>query len=221
MISVWTTTSAGRNVERVGRGRDMQTYTPAGAASALGKLGGHWGWLLAFGTLTAAAGLAAVVWPGITLLATAIVFGAQLIVAGIYRLVAAFASTDVTAATRVLLALLGILSLIVGLYAIRHVLLTIVALELLFGIFWVANGVIELFTAISHRSMPGREWRLVMGTLSILAGVVLLAIPAISLITLVVLVSIWLIVFGMMEMSLALRIRSGRASLAGHSDRMS
>lgn len=199
----------------------MQTYTPSGAASALGRLGGHWLFLLAFGIMTASAGIAALVWPGITLLAAAILFGVQLIVTGIYRLVAAFASTDATVATRVLLALLGVLSLIVGLYAVRHVLLTIVALGLLLGIFWVANGVIELFTGISHRSMPGREWRLAMGTLSVLAGVILLAIPGISLITLVVLLSIWLIVFGMMEISLALRIRSGAAALASHSDRMS
>jgi uncharacterized membrane protein HdeD (DUF308 family) len=198
----------------------MQAYTPSDAASALGKLGGHWGWPLAFGILTTAAGIAAVVWPGITLLAAAIVFGVQLIAAGIYRLVAAFASTDATVATRVLLALLGVLSLIVGLYAVRHVLLTIVALGLLLGIFWVANGVIELFTAISHRSMAGRGWRVVMGTLSVIAGVILLAIPGISLLTLVVLLSAWLIIFGVMEISLSLRTRSGVAA-AGHSDRMS
>lgn len=199
----------------------MQAYTPSDAASALGKLGGHWGWPLAFGILTTAAGVAAVVWPGITLLAAAIVFGIQLIVAGIYRLVAAFASTDATITTRVLLALLGVLSLIVGLYAVRHVLLTIVALGLLLGIFWVTNGVIELFTAISHRNMAGRAWRLVMGTLSVIAGVVLLAIPGISLITLVVLLSVWLIIFGVMEISLSLRIRSRGSVAAGHSDRMS
>jgi len=199
----------------------MQTYTPSGAASALGRLGGHWGWPLAFGVLTTVAGIAALVWPGITLLAAAVVFGVQLIVAGIYRLVAGFASTDGTIATRVLLALLGILSLIVGLYAVRHVLLTIVALGLLLGIFWVANGVIELFTAISHRNMAGREWRMVMGTLSIVAGVILLAIPGISLITLVVLISVWLVIFGMMEVSLAFRIRSGVSAVAGHSERMS
>jgi uncharacterized membrane protein HdeD (DUF308 family) len=198
----------------------MQAYTPSDAASALGKLGGHWGWPLACGILTTAAGIAAVVWPGITLLAAAIVFGVQLIAAGIYRLVAAFASTDATVATRVLLALLGVLSLIVGLYAVRHVLLTIVALGLLLGIFWVANGVIELFTAISHRSMAGRGWRVVMGTLSVIAGVILLAIPGISLLTLVVLLSAWLIIFGVMEISLSLRTRSGVAA-AGHSDRMS
>lgn len=199
----------------------MQTYSPSGAASALGKLGGHWGWALTFGVLTTAAGIAALAWPGITLLAAAIVFGVQLIVAGIYRLVAGFASTDATVATRVLLALLGVLSLIVGLYAVRHVLLTIVALGLLLGIFWVANGVIELFTAIAHRNMAGRDWRMVMGTLSIVAGVILLAIPGISLLTLVVLISVWLIIFGMMEVSLAFRIRPGAPTVASHSERMS
>ena len=207
----------------------MQTSTPSGAMSSLGR---HWGWLLGFGILTLAAGLCAVIWPGITLLAAAIVFGVQLILAGIYRLGAAFASTDATGGTRVLLALLGVLSLIVGLYAVRHVLVTIVALALLLGIFWVVNGVIELFTALSHREMAGRGWRMFMGILSVIAGLILLAIPGISLITLVVLLSVWLIVLGLMEISLGLRLRSqgsagiaGRGSqsapLADHSDRMS
>jgi uncharacterized membrane protein HdeD (DUF308 family) len=188
----------------------MQAYTPSGAAATMGRIGGHWAWLLAFGIVTVAAGISAVVWPAITLLAAAIVFGVQLIIAGIYRLVAAFASTDTTGGTRVLLALLGILSLIIGLYAVRHVLLTIVALALLLGIFWVVNGVIEIFTSISHREMPGRGWRLLMGILSVIAGLILLAIPGISLLTLVILLSVWLIVFGVMEISLALRIRSSR-----------
>jgi uncharacterized membrane protein HdeD (DUF308 family) len=161
-----------------------------------------------FGVITVAAGICAVVWPGITLLAAAIVFGVQLIFAGAYRLVAAFASTDVTSGTRVLLALLGVLSLIVGLYAVRHVLLTIIALALLLGIFWVVNGVIEIFTAGSHREMHGRGWRAAMGILSIIAGIIVLATPAISLVVLVVVLSVWLIMFGVLEISLGLRLRS-------------
>lgn len=65
--------------------------TESRPAEAIGRIGKHWGWMLAFGILTIAAGICALVWPGITLLAAAIVFGVQLIVAGIYRLVAAFA----------------------------------------------------------------------------------------------------------------------------------
>jgi uncharacterized membrane protein HdeD (DUF308 family) len=42
--------------------------------------------------------------------------------------------------------------------AVRHVLLTIVALALLLGTFWIVNGVIEVFTALSHLDMTGRGW---------------------------------------------------------------
>ena len=57
-------------------------------AEAIGRTGKHWGWMLAFGILTIAGGICALIWPGITLLAAATVFGVELIVAGIYRLVA-------------------------------------------------------------------------------------------------------------------------------------
>ena len=68
---------------------------------------------------------------------------------------------------------------------------------------------IEIFTALQHREMSGRGWRVFMGILSSIAGIVLLAIPAISLVALVVVVSVWLILFGLLEISLALRLRSG------------
>jgi uncharacterized membrane protein HdeD (DUF308 family) len=180
----------------------------------IGRIGRHWGLLVVFGVITVAAGLCAVVWPGITLLAAAIVFGVQLVVAGVYRLVGAFASPDVAGGTRVLLALLGVLSLIIGLYAVRHVLLTIIALALLLGIFWIVNGVIEIFTAGSHREMHGRGWRVAMGVLSIIAGIIVLATPAISLVVLVVVLSIWLIMFGVLEVSLGLRLRSAKRTVS-------
>ena len=44
------------------------------------------------------------------------------------------AADDLTGGTRVLLAVLGVLSLIIGLYAVRHVLVTVLALALLPGI---------------------------------------------------------------------------------------
>jgi uncharacterized membrane protein HdeD (DUF308 family) len=177
-------------------------------AVAWSGIGRHWAWGLAFGVITVAAGICALVWPGITLLAAAVIFGAQLVIGGVYRLVAAFSSEDASGGTRVLLALLGVLSLIIGLYALRHVLLTIVALALLLGIFWIASGVIEVFTALSYAGTSGRAWRVFMGIISVIAGIILLAIPAVSLLVLVFLISAWLLLFGVMEISLALRLRS-------------
>jgi uncharacterized membrane protein HdeD (DUF308 family) len=103
---------------------------------------------------------------------------------GIFRFVGAFASDDLTGGTRVVLAVLGI--------------------------FWIVSGAVELFTALSHRGMRQRAWTGLMGVLSIFAGVVVLAYPGISLLVLAVVLSVWLVVFGVMEIALAFRIRSPR-----------
>ncbi|HEY4466006.1 MAG TPA: HdeD family acid-resistance protein [Streptosporangiaceae bacterium] len=180
------------------------------AADVLARVGSSWVWIMVFGIITVLAGVAVLVWPGRTLIVVAVLFGIQLIVTGIFRFVAAFASDDLTGGTRVLLAVLGVLSLIIGLYAIRHVLLTLLALALLLGIFWVVNGAVELFTALSHREMPSRGWTAFMGVLSIVAGIIVLAYPGISLLTLAIVLSVWLLFFGIMQITLAFRLRSLR-----------
>ncbi len=86
--------------------------------------------------------------------------------------------------------------MIIGLYAVRHILITLLALALLLGIFWIVSGTVEVFTALSHREMTHRGWNVVMGIISVLAGIVVLAYPGISLLVLAVVLSIWLIVFG-------------------------
>jgi uncharacterized membrane protein HdeD (DUF308 family) len=183
------------------------TWPAREPADMIAQLGRHWGWVFAYGVLTLLAGLGALVWPGETLLVLAVLFGVQLIVSGIFRLVAALASQDLTGGTRVLLALLGVLSVIIGLWAVRHVLLTLLALIVFLGIFWVINGVIEVFTALSHREMPQRGWSVVMGVLSALAGIIVLAAPGLTLFGLAVILGIWLLVFGVMEMTAAFRLR--------------
>ena len=176
-------------------------------ADMVARVGRHWGWVLGFGIVTFVLGILALAWPGRTLIAVAVVFGAQLVVMGIFRFVSAFASADLTGGTRVLLALLGVLSLIIGLYAVRHVLVTLLALALLLGIFWVVNGTIELFSALSHREMQGRGWTAFMGLLSIASGIIVLAYPGISLRVLAVVLSIWLLVYGVMLILLAFQVR--------------
>jgi len=123
-----------------------------------------------------------------------VLFGIQLIISGIFRLVGAFATDDLTGGTRVLLALL--------------------ALIVFLGIFWVVNGVIEIFTALSHREIPQRGWTVAMGVLSILAGIVL-AYPGLSLYGLAIILGIWLLIFGVMEMAAAFRLRSAAHAAPG------
>lgn len=181
---------------------------PLEMADTLGRVGRHWGWVLAFGIITLAAAIAVLVWPSQTLLVLAVLFGIQLIVFGIFRFVAAFAVDEASGGTRVLLALLGVLSIIIGLWAVRHTLLTLAALVLLLGIYWIVNGAIEMFTALSNHDLPERGWTAAMGALSLVAGIVVLAYPGLTLYGLAVILGIWLAIFGVMEIAAAFRLRS-------------
>jgi uncharacterized membrane protein HdeD (DUF308 family) len=170
-------------------------------------LGRHWGWVFAYGALTLIAGLVVLIWPSETLLVLAVLFGIQLIISGIFRFVSAIAVDDLTGGTRVLLALLGVLSIIIGLWAIRHAVLTLVALAVFLGIYWVISGVIDVFTALVHRGTQNRGWTVFTGILSVVAGLIVLAWPGLTLLTLAIILGIWLLIFGVMEMMAGWRLR--------------
>jgi uncharacterized membrane protein HdeD (DUF308 family) len=182
----------------------------------ISQVGRHWGWVLAYGILTVLAGVAVLAWPSETLLVIAVLFGVQLIISGIFRFVGALASDDLTGGTRVMLALLGVLSIIIGLWAVRHAVLTLVALIVFLGIFWVINGLIEIFAALSHRDMPDRGWSVLMGVLSAIAGIIVLAYPGLTLVGLAVILGIWLLVFGILEIIAAFRLRKLVDTNVGH-----
>src|SRR6266487_3288666 len=170
------------------REASMDREVRGDVADVLARIGRQWGWVLAFGIVTLVVGVLVLIWPDRTVVALAVLFGIQLVLAGIFRFVMALAADDESGTTRVLLALL-------------------------LGIFWIVNGAIELFTALSHRAMPSRGWMIFMGLLSIVAGVVALVYPGISLLALAIVLGVWLLVFGIMEIFLAFRARSvGRAA---------
>jgi uncharacterized membrane protein HdeD (DUF308 family) len=185
----------------------MSTPLSRDIGDQLGRLGRHWGWLLFFGILMVAAGLCAVVWPGPTVLVLAVLFGIQLIVSGIFSFINAFAA-DESGGMRVWNVILGLLGIVVGLYAVRHIIVSVVALALLIGIYWVAYGIAQIYTAIANRALPHRGWMGFIGALSVIAGIIVIAWPGPSLVTLAIVLGVWLIIYGVMEIALAFRIRS-------------
>jgi uncharacterized membrane protein HdeD (DUF308 family) len=62
--------------------------------------------------------------------------------------------------------------------------------------------------ALSGREMANRGWSAVMGILSIFAGIIVLAYSGISLLVLAVVLSAWLLFYGVMEITMAFRLRS-------------
>ncbi|MGH3939808.1 MAG: DUF308 domain-containing protein [Pseudonocardiaceae bacterium] len=85
-----------------------QPGAPNEVASQLGRVGSARSWKITYGILTIIAGLLVVAWPGATVVVIAVVFAVQLLVLGIFWLVAAFAAHDASGGGRALLAILGV-----------------------------------------------------------------------------------------------------------------
>src|SRR5215213_10751506 len=143
-----------------------QRVRDKGPQDSLASVARHWGWVLFFGAVTLIAGVITVAWPEKTLVVVAVLFGIQLILNGINRLVEAFA-----APSGMLLALLGIISIIVGLWAVRHAIITILSLTLFLGVYWVVHGLVIIFDAISQ-NRAGRGADIAAGALSAIAGLI-------------------------------------------------
>jgi uncharacterized membrane protein HdeD (DUF308 family) len=81
-------------------------------------------------------------------------------------------------------------------------------LALFLGIYWIIDGVVEVFTAIDHPEIAGRGWVVISGLLAILAGVILLVRPEPSLLVLAVILGIFLLFFGVPQLLIAFGLRS-------------
>jgi uncharacterized membrane protein HdeD (DUF308 family) len=180
----------------------------------LARVSRSWGWFAFFGALTIVVGILVLVWPGHTLVALAVLFGLQLVISGIFRLIAAVAMSDATGGARALMAILGLLGLVVGLWALRHIDMALSVLALFLGIYWVIDGIVEIFAAIENPDLPGRGWVTVSGAFGIVAGVILLVWPEPTLVVMAVILGLFLLVFGAMQLLIAFGLHHASRELA-------
>lgn len=187
----------------VGRRATLPFVTTPSAPSLLPHL---WKSAVVSGLLAIAIGVAIVAWPGISITVAAIFFGAGLLLTGIQQVFFAF-SLHVSAGGRVLLFISGAASLILAIMAFRHLYDAVLLLAIWIGVGFIFRGVATAVSAISDPTLPGRGWNVFVGVISLVAGVVVLASPFDSIGTLALVVGIWLIVIGVMEVAAAVAIR--------------
>lgn len=107
------------------------------------------------------------------------------------------------------LLLRGIISIIFGL--MLWTLPTVASIEtlvLVFGIFVLADGLLQIWTAIMERK-EHENWvlLLLLGVVSIVAGVMTFAVPGITAIVLLFYIAAWAIAKGVLEIIAAIRLR--------------
>jgi uncharacterized membrane protein HdeD (DUF308 family) len=155
------------------------------------------------------AGVLALAYPDITLRALGIILGAYLLVWGSFTLAAAFAPGTPTPMA-VLRVLVGFLGLLAGLICLVRPGASELALLIAFSFWFILIGIADLMQAMA--STQNRGWVVLLGLVSIAAGVVILGNPDIGLTTLALLVGIGLLVRGTLEIIVGFTLRGLRAA---------
>ena len=174
--------------------------------SMLASIGRIW-WLLLFGgVISLVVGIIVISWPDKTVIVVAVLFAIYLIISGIFEIVRSFGS-GLTGGTRVLLLITGVLSVILGIFAIRSAADNAVELLGIFvGIAFLFRGFASLFMGFD--SKEGRGWNIFFGIIMLVGGVVILVQPALALTTLAWVVGIWLVLIGLYEIIASFIVRS-------------
>jgi uncharacterized membrane protein HdeD (DUF308 family) len=179
---------------------------------ALPMLAGNWWALLLRGIAAVLFGLAALFWPGLTLVVLIVFFGAYALVDGVFAIVAGIRGSE---GSRWLLLAEGVLGVLAGLVAFFWPGMTAMVLLFLISAWAIFTGLLKVVMAIAFRRRIENEWVMgLSGVLSILFGVVLAVWPGAGLLSLVWLVGIYALIFGVALIVLGFRAR-GHAQASG------
>jgi uncharacterized membrane protein HdeD (DUF308 family) len=168
---------------------------------------GKWWVLLVRGIAAILFGLAAMVWPGLTIGALIIMFGAFAIVDGVGALFAAFAHRG-EAQYWWATALEGVAGILLGILVMVWPGISAIAL-----LFWIAawaivTGVFEVVSAIQLRKeISGEFWLILSGLLSILFGVFAFIRPGAGALAVIWVIAIYAIAFGITLIMLSFKVR--------------
>jgi uncharacterized membrane protein HdeD (DUF308 family) len=105
------------------------------------------------------------------------------------------------------LALRGIIALLFGVIALMLPVSAFWALVIVFGAYVFIDGVSALSAALTRRNRDGRGWLAAEGIAGITVGILTVARPISTAIALIVLVSAWALVTGVLKIILAIRLR--------------
>jgi uncharacterized membrane protein HdeD (DUF308 family) len=182
------------------------TFSPLARAELLSLLARNWWLILLRGIVAVLFGLLAFGWPGLTMLTLVLLFGAYALLDGLLSIWAGFAGGD--PAPRWWLLLVGLLGLAAGIVALVMPGLTALVLLVYIAGWAIAVGVMQIVGAIRLRKEIDNEWLLVTGGIvCILFGLVLLVQPAAGILGLVYIIASYAVVYGLLLIVFALRIR--------------
>ena len=173
-------------------------------------------WALALrGVFAIIFGLIALINPGLTLLALVFLFGAYSLIDGVFGVAAAVRAAEAHNRWGWLL-VEGIAGIVAGIIAFVVPGITAIVLLYLIAAWALVTGVFELIAGFRLRGHLANEWLLLLGgAASIILGVLLIVRPGAGALALLWLIGFYAILFGVLMLILAFRLRGHAAPAAG------
>jgi uncharacterized membrane protein HdeD (DUF308 family) len=158
--------------------------------------------------ISIAVGVIVLAKPGNSLKTLAVIAGVLAPIDGVAYVIASLSRGS---ENRGLAAIIGVISVVVGVLLIRHPIGGVLAAALLIGVWLIVSGVVRLVGAFER---DHRAWRIVVALIEIVAGIVIVSSPPISFATLALLVGIAFIVNGVATFALGWFMHSLRGTTA-------
>ena len=174
--------------------------------------GGHmlarnwWTWLIR-GIAAIVFGILAFLSPVGTILAIGILFGAYAFVDGIFAIVAAVRAAETHQRWWPLL-IEGIIGIVIAAITFYDIRITLLALYFTIAAWAFLTGIVEIAAGVQLRKHLANEfWLILSGIISILFAVLMLWRPVAAAFAIIWLIGAYAIVFGILMIALALRLR--------------
>lgn len=152
-------------------------------------------------------GIAAVFWPGITLVTLLYLFSAWVLVDGVIRIVSGIGRLG-HHQLGFLTIVVGLLELGVGVYLLRHPTVTFATLILLIGFMLIIDGIVAVVASLSDDDgATSKTLAVIVGVAAVLAGILLLFQPAASGVAFVWILGLYALISGPMLIAMSHDLR--------------
>lgn len=171
----------------------------------------RWHLVVLRGVVAILFGIIAILWPGITVLALALLWGTYMLLDGIASIAMGMGrGTD-----RMYMIVLGVLGIAAGVATYVWPQITVVVLLVVIAAWAIIAGVVQIAAAIRLRKVIRNEWFLVIsGVVTLVLGLLLIVQPAEGAIALLVAIATFAIAWGVVLVVLGFRLRQLRGRVA-------
>lgn len=189
------------------------TRRPPAPGLMLHALARNWWLILLRGICAIAFGVLAFVWPGATLIALVLLYGAFALADGVLALGAAISGGTPT--PRWWLAVVGVLGVAAGVVTFLWPGMTAAVLQVFIAAWAIASGIMQIVGAFLLRKEIDSEWFLIAaGALWVVFGLILVFRPAVGTLALLYTIGSFAILYGALLVSFALRLRAHSHAVA-------